>query len=69
MQNRKKDFQLKYFYIYNYKQALFFIQNGLKVIDIDKGKENQIYHKFIRDDKSEQIFMNWKQIKYGDKAV
>jgi len=60
---------LKYFYIYNYKQALFFIQNGLEIIDIDKGKENQIYHKFIRDDKSEQIFMAWKQIKYGDKAV
>ena len=60
---------MKYFYIYNYKQALFFIQNGLEVIDIDKGKENQIYHKFIRDDKSEQIFMKWKQIKYGDKAV
>ena len=60
---------MKYFYIYNYKQALFFIQNGLEVLDIDKGKENQIYHKFIRDNKSEQIFFKWKQNKYGEKAV
>ena len=60
---------MTYFYIYNYKQALFFLQNGLQVIDIDKGKQNQIYHKFIRDDKAEQIFMKWKQNKYKERAL
>ena len=60
---------MKYFYIYNYKQAKFFIDNGLTVIDIDKGKKNDIYHKFIRDEKSEKIFMEWKKNKYGERAV
>lgn len=59
----------KYFYIYNYKQALFFIKNGADLTDIDKGIKGDIYHQFIRDKKSEEIFMEWKRKKYGDKAL
>jgi hypothetical protein len=60
---------LQYFYIYNYKQAKFFIDKGLKVVDIDKGKKDDIYHKFIKNEESEKVFMEWKQNKYGEKAV
>lgn len=60
---------MKYFYIYNYYQAKYFIDNGLKVIDIKKGNKGDIYHKFIRDQESEQVFMNWKRNKYGVRAV
>lgn len=59
----------EYFYIYNFKQALFFIQNGLIPIDIDKAKNGDVFHKFNRDKNSEDIFMKWKKEKYGDAAI
>ena len=61
----RKDF----FYIYNFKQALFFIQNGLIPIDIDKAKNGDVFHKFIRNEETENIFMKWKKLKYGDAAI
>ena len=61
--------KIEYFYIYNFVQAKFFINNGLKVIEIGKGSKGDIYHKFIRDEKSEKVFYEWKRRKYGDKAI
>lgn len=61
--------EVKYFYIYNFAQAKFFIDNGLSIIDISKGNKNDIYHKFIRNEISEIIFMKWKQLKYGERAI
>lgn len=60
---------MNYFYIYDYKQALFFIQNGGKLLDIKKGNRGDLYHKFPRDNKHEELFMKWKIAKYGDKAI
>ena len=60
---------MKYFYIYNYRQAKYFIDNGLKVIDINTGKKNDIYHKFLRDKIAEKVFMDWKKRKYGKRAI
>lgn len=58
-----------YFYIYNFAQAKFFIDNGLSVVDIGKGNKGDIFHKFIRSKESEDIFMKWKQKKYGERAI
>ena len=49
----------KYFYIYNFEQAKFFIDSGLKVLEIGKGAYGDIYHKFLRDDTAEQVFYIW----------
>lgn len=51
----KKDF----FYIYNFKQVKFFIDNGLSPIEIKKSNQGKIYQKFIRDKESELIFDKW----------
>lgn len=59
----------KYFYIYNPYQAKFFIDMGLTVLSISKGAKGDVYHKFLRDKKSEKIFMEWKRKKYGNMAV
>lgn len=59
----------KYFYIYDLKQALFFIQNGGCVLDIAKGNKGDLFHKFPRDKRHEELFMNWKKQKYGDNAI
>lgn len=61
--------EVKYFYIYNFAQTKFFIDNGLRIIDIGKGSKQDIYHKFIRDEESEKVFMKWKQLKYGERAI
>ena len=49
-----------YFYIYNRYQAKFYIDEGLKVLEIGKGSHGDIYHKFLRDDESEAVFDKWK---------
>lgn len=60
---------IKFFYIYNPKQSLFFIRNGAFLIDIDKGSKGDTYYKFPRDEKHEKLFMDWKKEKYGDYAI
>lgn len=49
----------KYFYIYNFEQAQFFIKNGLEVLEIGRGKRGDVYHKFLRDDKANKVFDKW----------
>lgn len=49
----------KCFYIYNPTQANFFYQNGVKIIEIGKGKKDDVYVKFTRDDASEKVFSEW----------
>lgn len=54
----------RYFYIYNFEQAKFFINNGLKVIDINKGDKGDVYIQFLRDDDAEKVFSLWMNRKY-----
>lgn len=50
---------MKYFYIYNPDQANFFNSNGIPILEIGKGKKNDIYIKFPRDKKSDEVFSLW----------
>lgn len=59
----------KYFYIYNYIQAKYFIDNGLQIVDIGKGSKGDIYHKFVKNEQSEKVFFEWKRRKYGEKTI
>lgn len=49
----------KFFYIYNPHQANFFIMNGLEVLEIGKGNKGDVYVKFLRNAKSEEVFDRW----------
>jgi hypothetical protein len=49
----------KYFYIYNHIQSNFFLNNGIPVLEIGKGKKGDIYIKFPRNEKSEEVFSRW----------
>lgn len=49
----------KFFYIYNPHQANFYVLNGLEVIEIGKGNKGDIYVKFLRNEKSEEVFTRW----------
>ena len=51
----------KYFYIYNFEQAKFFIDSGLKLLEIGKGTYGDIYHKFERNEVSENVFTLWNE--------
>jgi hypothetical protein len=68
-QKREMIMKDKYFYIYDLRQALFFIQNGAHLIDIAKGNKGDLFHKFPRDEKHDNLFMAWKRQKYGDNAI
>lgn len=52
---------MDYYYIYNLKQALFFIKNDVIPIDIGIGKKKEVYHKFIKDDKFININKRWQE--------
>lgn len=52
---------MNYFYIYNIKQASFFLKNGLIPIDIGIGNQKEVFIKFIRDLKAEKIFIEWSR--------
>lgn len=54
---------LKYYYIYNRKQALYFIQNGAIPIDIGVGKNRDVYHKFAKDELVEKLNIQWRSNK------
>ncbi len=50
----------KYFYIYNFEQANFFIHNGLEVLEVGKGsKHGDVYLKFLRNQKANEVFDRW----------
>lgn len=49
----------KYFYIYNLRQARFFMDHGLFTLEVDRGKRGDVYVKFLRDDKAEEVFGKW----------
>jgi len=49
----------KYFYIYNKTQATFFVNNGLEVLEIQKSSQGNMYFKFLRDQKAEEVFSMW----------
>lgn len=48
------------FYIYNNKQALYFILHGAPLEDIGVGGKGDVYHKFPRNSETEKIFTQWK---------
>lgn len=43
---------MEYFFIYNNKQALYFINNGAVLLDIGVGSKGDVFHKFPRDEKT-----------------
>ena len=49
----------RYFYIYNIKQAQFFLQNGLMPVDVGMGVEKDVFIKFVRDEQAENVFNQW----------
>lgn len=49
----------EFLYIYNLKQAMFFIRSGLKVVDISVGGKGDVYVKFIRDEECDRVFGMW----------
>lgn len=49
----------KPFYIYNIEQANFFMLNGIVAIGTGFGKQGDLYIKFPRDFKSEEVFDRW----------
>ncbi len=58
----KKDKRKKYFYIYNPEQSDFFVKNGAPVLEVGKGKKKDMYIKFPRTSKEEEIFSRWVEI-------
>ena len=50
---------MNFFYIYNPMQANFFVMNGVPVLEINKGKKGDVYVKFPRNEKSEEVFERW----------
>jgi len=48
-----------FFYIYNLVQANFYISNGIKPLEVGKGNRGDIYLKFPRNEKSEEVFSRW----------
>jgi hypothetical protein len=49
----------RYFYIYNVKQANYFVQNNIKPLEVGKGKSKAVYLKFLRDEQASKIFDAW----------
>ena len=49
----------KEFYIYNPLQANFFHMNGIPILEIGKGKKSDVFVKFPRNEKSEEVFRRW----------
>lgn len=52
----------KYFYIYDLKQAKYFIDAGLKVLEIGVGSKGDVFLKFLRYDRSESVCTRWKEM-------
>jgi hypothetical protein len=52
----------EFFYIYNVKQADFFVKNNLQPIEIGKGNSQAVYIKFLRNDDSNKVFDMWCNI-------
>lgn len=51
----------EYRYIYNRHQALFYINNGCKLIEIEPNdKTRNLYFKFIDNDQLQQTYYEWK---------
>jgi len=48
-----------FFYIYNLVQANFFLMNGLTAMEVGKGNRGDVYVKFARNAKSEEVFDRW----------
>lgn len=52
----------KYAFIYNFKQAMFFINEcDLKVDDIGTGTKGDFFVKFVRDGRFEDAFAKWRK--------
>lgn len=49
----------KFYYIYNPKQANFFVLNGVPVYEIGKGNKGDIYIKFPKNEQSMEVFDRW----------
>lgn len=53
---------MKFFYIYNPYQSNFFIQNGVYPLECGKGRSGDVFLKFMKTDKSQEIFERWMEL-------
>ena len=56
----------EYSYIYNFQQSLYFMQNGVIPVEIGKGSKDDVYHKFERGEKLDEVFTKWIESKPKD---
>ncbi len=49
---------MKSMYVYNLKQALFILKQGVEVEDIGISK-GKVFHKFFRTEEFEKAFESW----------
>ena len=47
------------FFIYNFRQAEFFIAAGVQLLEIGVGKKGDTYLRFVRDAYCEKVFDEW----------
>lgn len=50
---------MKFAYIYNSDQGIWYIQQGLIPIDFGTGNKNDAFMKFVIDEKYEELFRKW----------
>ena len=53
----------KDYYIYNLRQAKFFIDAGLPLVEIGVGTHRDVFHRFARNEESERVFSEWNRNK------
>jgi hypothetical protein len=51
-----------YIFLYNISRANFFLQNGVELIEIGRGKQGETYYKFLKTDKSAEVNKKWQEI-------
>ncbi len=49
----------EYFFIYNTKQATYFLESGLRALEVGLNC-GRVYVKFLRDERAEEVFNDWK---------
>ncbi len=49
----------KIFFCYNHFQSDYLIQNGIMPLGVGKGGKGDIFIKFARNEKFEEVFQRW----------
>lgn len=49
----------KYYFIYDVRQANYYLKNGVELVEVGAGKKGDAYFKFIRNEHTEKVFAEW----------